>query len=217
MVGLFHDLVAAQGAVGLAGKQGQQVEFGGADLDVAALRIEEAVLVQIKQALAEGHALCGGGIDGGGIRSFCGRGCHLNPPQHGPHACQQFTQVKGFGQVVVGAEFKAHHAVNRLAHRGEHDQARMGMGLAEPACQRQAVFAGHVHVQQHDVGNGLGHAEPGRGGIGGGAHGETVAGEVFAEYRAQIGLVVDHHQHGVCRAIALHHGLPSFACSIVVG
>ena len=48
--------------------------------------------------------------------------------QHGANPCQQFTRLKRFGQIVVGAQFKADNAIGRIAARGQHQYRQVGFG-----------------------------------------------------------------------------------------
>ena len=56
VVRLLHDLVAVERPVRMAGEQREQVELGGADVDVARVGAEQAALVEVEQAGAEGDA-----------------------------------------------------------------------------------------------------------------------------------------------------------------
>ena len=73
-----------------------------------------------------------------------------HPAQNGLDACHQFPWFERFGHVVVGAQFQADDAVGGLAAGGEHQDRDVRFG-AQPAAQRQAVFAGQHQVEDHHV------------------------------------------------------------------
>ena len=74
----------------------------------------------------------------------------LGPAQHALHAREQLAQVERLADVVVGAHFQPDDAVDHLARRGDHDDRHL-VALAQPAREREAVFAGQSHVEQHEV------------------------------------------------------------------
>ena len=72
--------------------------------------------------------------------------------QHGAHAGQQLAQREGLGDVVVGAELEAAHAVDLLAPRGEHDHRHVHAATAELAAHVPARSSGIIDVEQHEIG-----------------------------------------------------------------
>src|SRR5262245_58619458 len=75
------------------------------------------------------------------LRAASGLDCRLTaaaPPQHRAAAGQEFAYLAGLGQIVVGAELEANHAVDRARGRGEHNDWDAGAPL-EIADDRQPV------------------------------------------------------------------------------
>ena len=66
--------------------------------------------------------------------------------QQGLDVRHQFARLEGFGQVGVGAELQAHHAVHHVAARGEHDDGDVAL-LADGAAELEAVHLGQHHVE----------------------------------------------------------------------
>ena len=81
----------------------------------------------------------------------CGRRRLAGAAQHALDARQQLARLERLGDVVVGAEFEADDAVDRLAGRGHHDDADLAAALAQPARQREAVLAGQADVEQDQL------------------------------------------------------------------
>ena len=81
---------------------------------------------------------------------WAGRKGPLKAAQHGLHAGDQFARAEWFGDVIVGAEFKAEHAIGFAALGREKDHRDRGQRLRLPdlPAKFQAIFAGH-----HDVEN----------------------------------------------------------------
>ncbi len=122
-----------------------------------------------------------------------GRRCAA--PQHGAQAGQQFARVERLGQVVVGAQLQADHAVGGIAPRGEHDD-RHGAGCAQAGADLEAVAVrqhqvedDRVRLQAALVGQGLAH---------GVAAADLVAvlRQVLRQHRAQTLVVVDQQDLG---------------------
>jgi hypothetical protein len=74
--------------------------------------------------------------------------------QDAADARQQFARLERFRQVVVGAHFQAEDAVQRLVAGGQHDDRQRRVG-AQLAAQGQAVVAGQVEVEHHQLGAGF--------------------------------------------------------------
>ena len=50
------------------------------------------------------------------------------PAQHAAHPGEQLAHIGRFGQVVVGADLEADHAIDDLASAGQYDDADVGLG-----------------------------------------------------------------------------------------
>jgi len=118
-----------------------------------------------------------------------GRG-RARPPQDRPHARQQLARVERLGEVVVGAELEAAHAIDVVAARGQ-DQHRT---LAVAPQLDQHVEAGlqrQHHVEDREVEL----ARPQRAGAGlAVVHRldlQALLAEEIAEHRAQFAIVFD--------------------------
>jgi hypothetical protein len=125
----------------------------------------------------------------------------------------QALQAHGLGQVVDRVELEGLHRMARM--RRDEDHQRRPRVVAQRLGQHQAVGAGHLHVEQHQVAAVL--AQPGLGGAGGaglGQHlGVGVAAAVEQRPQARAGqrLVVNQQhadgglgEHGSLRAARVH-------------
>jgi hypothetical protein len=128
----------------------------------------------------------------GGRGRRCGRlgGALLHPAYHALDARAQLARIERFGDVIVGAHLEADDAVHHVAGGGDHDDSQV-VPLAQVARQAQAVLAGQVDVQQHDIRHRprerRAHllARPGL------CHLVAMAREVILEHGANLGIVVD--------------------------
>ena len=73
-------------------------------------------------------------------------------PQHRAHASEELAQREGLGDVVVGAQLEAEHAVDLGAARGEHDHGHVDAAAAELPADVPAAQPGHHDVEQYEVG-----------------------------------------------------------------
>jgi hypothetical protein len=71
--------------------------------------------------------------------------------QQRPHAGFELRQVEGLGEVVVGAEIQAAHAVGQRVERGEHQHRHGGLAGPQAAQHLQAVDARQADVQDRQV------------------------------------------------------------------
>ena len=126
----------------------------------------------------------------------------LEAPQDGLDAGDEFTRTEGFGNVIVGAEFKAENAVGFAALRGQENYRHRGQSgsLADRAADLQAVFAGNHNVEDEERGAlpfGIG-KDVRAGGIH--AHSEAFVFEVMADQSGNVGIVFDDEKtwfHGI--------------------
>ena len=71
-------------------------------------------------------------------------------PGDGPDAGQHLAHAERLGDVVVGAELEAEHAVELVAARGDHDDRHVGRCADRPA-HVAPVHVGQAEVEQHHV------------------------------------------------------------------
>ena len=105
----------------------------------------------------EAHGFAGA-RDGvaGGVQGEVGDAQHLRPqaggaPQQGAQAGQQFLEVEGLGEVVVGAGIQAFHAVVHGAARGQHEDGGAKARAAKFPADGVAVLHRQHDVENHDV------------------------------------------------------------------
>ena len=79
----------------------------------------------------------------------------MRPAQHHADARQQFARLEGLGDVVFRADFEAHHAVHRIATRGQHDDRYRcrcrRMQAADFVEKIEAVRIGKHQVEENEV------------------------------------------------------------------
>ena len=78
------------------------------------------------------------------------RGLPGGAAQQGLDADDEDVQVEGLGQVVVGAGFEAFEDVFGAGARGEHQDRRVALGVAQGAGDGEAVGAGEHAVEDDD-------------------------------------------------------------------
>ncbi|CAG4921475.1 hypothetical protein R54767_04816 [Paraburkholderia gardini] len=140
---------------------------------------------------------------------------HFLAAQQRTDSRDQFVGQEGFRKVVVGTGFEAHHAVDRIALRGQHeDGQRLSFGTQPPA-YRQPVFRFHHQVQHEQVIRLALQVAVELLAVGDDAHVEPVTGQEPLQHVAQFGFVVQHDNPvdlvhdaspariGIQRAIAL--------------
>src|SRR6185312_7791985 len=119
----------------------------------------------------------------------------LGAAQHRAHPREELAVAEGLGDVVVGAELEAHHAVDLFLAPGEDDDREV-QGFAQPARDREPVLVRELEVEDHEVdhlgaedlvhvGAGFRHRDL-----------EVVLGEVLMDDVADGGVVVDDEDVG---------------------
>ena len=73
------------------------------------------------------------------------------PPLQRPHPGDQFTEVKGFDEVVVRARIEAVDSVGWSVARGQHQDGGGAVIAPRPGCDFHARDAGHPPVEDRDV------------------------------------------------------------------
>src|SRR6266849_3031556 len=99
---------------------------------------QDLVAAQVHVDIAEGIA----------VLLFRERLC---PPQNGLHACEQFSDREGFGDVVIGSEFETHNLVHFLAARGKHDDGNRRALRLQLLTHIEPAHARHHHVEDDQV------------------------------------------------------------------
>ncbi len=74
----------------------------------------------------------------------------LDPAQEGPDAGRELLGHEGLGDVVVGPGLEARDDVVAVGAGGDHDDRHPAV-VPDPAAHREAVEAGQVEVEEHDV------------------------------------------------------------------
>ncbi|CAM2160327.1 hypothetical protein PT2222_70310 [Paraburkholderia tropica] len=148
-------LFAREHLARVAAEHQQQVGFRARERNAQARGRAHETPVRIERVPRErGHELGAGvarGVAGrGALAGLGGLRAARRTPQGGTDAREQFAQIEGLGDVVVGAEFEADHLVGGLDERGQHDDARTARG-AQTAAQLQPVHARQHHVEQHQL------------------------------------------------------------------
>ncbi|PXV70378.1 uncharacterized protein DUF4382 [Sinimarinibacterium flocculans] len=130
--------------------------------------------------------------------------------QHREDACDQFAQVAGLGDVVVGADLEPDDAVHVVALGGEHDHRHAAAQLAQAAAQADAVLV-RQHQIEHDqvVAAALQAAARSRGRAGTIAV-DPVTSQKLADHLSQAQIVVDQQNLGFHR-VWLRIGMPRIA------
>ena len=117
---------------------------------------------------------------------------HLLAAQHGVQAGEQFARVEGLGQVVVGAHFQAHDAVDRIALGGKH-QDRDGLSpYTQAAADGQTVLARHHQVEDQRIERFARQQAIQLFCVLDAAHGQTVGAEIALQQGAQFRFVVQN-------------------------
>ena len=156
------------------------IDLGGGQADRARGRAR-ARRGPCRSAPRRAAACCGGSAFGARLR---------HAAQDGVDAQQQLARLEGLRQVVVGAGLQPADAVVGVAAGGQQQDRRRHASRAGRG-QREAVLAGHHHVEHDQV-----ELEPfeqpaGVGGVAGGGDQEAVAGEELLQQRPDPRVVVD--------------------------
>ncbi len=134
---------AREAAPGLGRQAGQQAEFG----QRQGQRQGAALVVVDHGAVRLGVDLDGAHADGRGRRVLA---C-LGAAQHGAHAGHDLGRIEWLDHVVVGAQAQGQQLVHIIGQGRDHDHGRLAV-IADGAQHVDAVHAGKVDVQQHQVG-----------------------------------------------------------------
>ena len=150
---------------------------------------ERLLLVGFHQPAVAGDI---GGEDGGNAARRANVALGGTTAQHALDPCQQLARLERLGDVIVGAGLQPDDPVHGVARRSHHDDADAAAPLAQPARQREPVFARQVDVKQHQR-RSLALDEPmQRGAAIDGADPEILPGEIIGEQLPLRRLVFDH-------------------------
>ncbi len=75
----------------------------------------------------------------------------LDSAQHRADTSQQLTRVERFRNVVVGADFQPHDAIDLFAFRGDHNDRHRVALATQTAADGQAVFARQHQIEHHQM------------------------------------------------------------------
>jgi hypothetical protein len=178
---VFADLDATEDAAGGAHEVFEEGELAGGELDaggfafyLAGCEVEDEVI----------HAKNVGGVAGGAA-------------DDGVDAGDEFFDVKGFGQVIIGAEVEAFDAFIEAGARGEEDDGDGISLFAESAEDTESVAAGKHDIEDDEVVGGGGGDGVGVVAIAGGVDGEALFFEALLDEGEELVLIFDDEDaHG---------------------
>src|SRR5690349_11558579 len=75
----------------------------------------------------------------------------INAPQHGPHACLDFTDAKGLADIVIGPHFQAQNTIYFFIACSKHDDG-CEMILPDTAADREAIQSRQHPIQDDQLG-----------------------------------------------------------------
>ena len=158
--------------------------------------LEEGVLArgQLDAPVAPGH-LARGRVEGEGPHPEHRSALPLPAPQERPHPGEQLVERERLGQVVVGAEVEASHAVGDAVARGQEQDRRLDAALAHGAHHAEPVAARQHHVEDDQVVGRTLHDEVERAlAVRGQLHRVALLLQPLADEARHLALVL-HHQH----------------------
>ena len=137
-----HQLVAGERLTRVANQRFKHRELAAGERHWLVFT-EHFARAEVQLELAEGN--------NGFFLRRCARQLVRLTAQHGANARQQFTRVKRFWNVVVGADFEAHDTVNFFALRRYHNDRHRVALAAQTAADREPVFAWQHQVENHQM------------------------------------------------------------------
>ena len=164
-------------------EQGKQAEFSGAEGDDHALRIDELARQHVQRPAGKG------GIFRNRPMYYARR-----PAEQSLDPGKKFPCFKGFGKVIVPADFEADDAVHAFSQGAEEKDGDIGPGAVvfpQAAADAQTVFTGKHDIEDDEFER-WGLAERKKTfACGKTAYGEAVVGKALAEETGEFGVVVD--------------------------
>lgn len=118
-------------------------------------------------------------------------GCRLlRPAQPGPYPGHELLGLERLDHIIVGAGLQAHHHVDGVALRGEHDDGHPGLGT-DLTAYVDAVPPGEHEVEENQIRLGLTESSEGLVTVGHERRLKTFAAQHDAKHLCQCGVVVD--------------------------
>ncbi|CRG92914.1 hypothetical protein PISL3812_09992 [Talaromyces islandicus] len=114
----------------------------------------------------------------------------LGAPQPRTDPRHQLLGLERLDDVVIGAGLQAHHHVDGVALRRQHDDRHPGLGPDQPA-HLDAVPAGQHEIEQHQIGLGLTESGQSPVTVRDERRLEALAAQHDAEHLGQCGVVID--------------------------
>ena len=185
-----EQLVARENAAGRAEQHHQQAELAVAERHRLACGAHQAPGVQVELPAIEAV-----GADAFGLAL-----AHFGAPatQDGADAREQLARAEGLGEIVVGAELEAHHAVGLLGPARQHDD-RDGGFVAQPAREPHAVLPLQLEIEHNEIHDFRAEQRLHRVAVGDGADAQLVLPEIVGNQVADRGVIVDDEHVGQCR------------------
>jgi len=69
----------------------------------------------------------------------------------GSNAGNQFAQIKGLHQIVIGPQLQSLHLILYFSQRREHNDRQVGFCLAQKAAHVQAIPARQIDIQNNQI------------------------------------------------------------------
>ena len=135
--GDVHELIPIQDRVGVLHKGLEDLELRGRQFDLIAFH-ENGLFQLVQYKVSHGKQAV----------IFLRRHTRLalkRPSEHGLDPCQEFPRVKGFRQIIIGAQFQTHYAIRILSLCRKHDHRDLEFHADVPE-QIESIA-----IRQHDV------------------------------------------------------------------
>ena len=133
--------VAVDHLADVAHQQREHFELAPRQRHVRALRVAQPAAGQVQRPAGETENLL----------VFAAAAPRTRAPQQALDPRQQLARIEGLGDVVVRAHLEADDLVDVVVAAGEQDDADRRVARAQLTRQRQAVLAGQIDVEQHQI------------------------------------------------------------------
>lgn len=178
-----EDGIAGNGVAAFTKEQGEDFEFAGREFESFASTLAPQCLA-IDPHFAERDFL-------GQVR---GLGAGLGATQEGMHAGEEFTQAEGLGHIVIGPEFEAHHFVDLLSLRGEHEDWYAVFTRADFTAKIVAALARQHDIENEQIGFALTEQGSGLQAVSAFADFITLAAQRIAQAETDMGVIFDDEE-----------------------